>query len=111
MASSLTMATLASSMAISTSNNPKRLHVPIKASSTTPGSVSATTKPESSVNSKRAVIFAAAAAAITAVVVPGGKGGAFAEEGQEDPKRGSPESKKKYAPICVTMPTANACHH
>jgi hypothetical protein len=28
-----------------------------------------------------------------------------------DPKKGSPEAKKKYAPICVTMPTAKVCHN
>ncbi|XP_070018227.1 photosystem II 5 kDa protein, chloroplastic-like [Nicotiana tabacum] len=29
---------------------------------------------------------------------------------EEEPKRGTPEAKKKYAPICVTMPTARICH-
>ncbi|XP_059280937.1 photosystem II 5 kDa protein, chloroplastic-like [Lycium ferocissimum] len=28
----------------------------------------------------------------------------------EEPKAGTPEAKKKYAPICVTMPTARICH-
>ncbi|KAL4284149.1 hypothetical protein GQ457_16G006490 [Hibiscus cannabinus] len=28
----------------------------------------------------------------------------------EEPKGGTPEAKKKYAPICVTMPTARICH-
>jgi len=36
----------------------------------------------------------------------GGAGAAMA-----DPKNGSPEVKKKYAPICVTMPTAKVCHN
>ncbi|KAL8480071.1 hypothetical protein ACS0TY_026851 [Phlomoides rotata] len=29
----------------------------------------------------------------------------------EEPKRGSPEAKKKYGPVCVTMPTARICHN
>ncbi|CAN1263895.1 Photosystem II 5 kDa protein, chloroplastic [Linum perenne] len=29
----------------------------------------------------------------------------------DEPKRGSPEAKKKYAPICVTMPTARICRN
>lgn len=28
----------------------------------------------------------------------------------EEPKAGTLEAKKKYAPICVTMPTARICH-
>ncbi|KAG0533594.1 hypothetical protein BDA96_04G205800 [Sorghum bicolor] len=52
---------------------------------------------------RRAVMLAAAAAAVAAI---GGAGAAMA-----DPKKGSPEAKKKYAPICVTMPTAKICHN
>ncbi|KAJ1279709.1 hypothetical protein BS78_04G175700 [Paspalum vaginatum] len=52
---------------------------------------------------RRAVMLAAAAAAVAAV---GGAGAAMA-----NPKNGSPEAKKKYAPICVTMPTAKVCHN
>jgi hypothetical protein len=33
---------------------------------------------------------------------------AFAES---DVKKGSPEAKKKYATVCVTMPTAKVCHN
>ncbi|MQL93893.1 hypothetical protein Taro_026547 [Colocasia esculenta] len=51
---------------------------------------------------RRAVVLAVAAAAISAA------GKAVAEVG--DPKRGTSEAKKKYAPICVTMPTASVCH-
>ena len=53
---------------------------------------------------RRAVVFAAAAAAVSAI----GRGAAFAEP---DVKRGSPEAKKKYATICVSMPTAKVCHN
>uniref|UniRef100_A0A0A9HEK0 Photosystem II 5 kDa protein, chloroplastic n=1 Tax=Arundo donax TaxID=35708 RepID=A0A0A9HEK0_ARUDO len=52
---------------------------------------------------RRAVMLASAAAAVAAI---GGAGVASAE-----PKKGSPEAKKKYAPICVTMPTAKICHN
>ena len=52
---------------------------------------------------RRAVMFAAAAAAVSAI-----GGAAIAAS---DVKPGSSEAKKKYAPICVTMPTAKACHY
>ncbi|XVF22942.1 hypothetical protein REPUB_Repub12eG0214400 [Reevesia pubescens] len=51
-------------------------------------------------NGRRELMFAAAAAAICSVA-----GVAAAE----DPKRGTPEAKKFYAPVCVTMPTAKIC--
>ncbi|CAL4968584.1 unnamed protein product [Urochloa decumbens] len=53
---------------------------------------------------RRAVMLAAAAACVAAI--GGGAGAAMA-----GPKNGSPEAKKKYAPICVTMPTAKVCHN
>ncbi|OEL36965.1 hypothetical protein BAE44_0002017 [Dichanthelium oligosanthes] len=52
---------------------------------------------------RRSVMLAAAAAAVAAI---GGAGAAMAGT-----KNGSPEAKKKYAPICVTMPTAKVCHN
>lgn len=52
---------------------------------------------------RRAVMMAAAAACVAAI---GGAGAAMA-----GPKNGTPEAKKKYAPICVTMPTAKVCHN
>jgi hypothetical protein len=52
---------------------------------------------------RRAVMLAAAVAAVAAI---GGAGVASAEE----PKKGSPEAKK-YAPVCITMPTAKICHN
>ncbi|THU72572.1 hypothetical protein C4D60_Mb04t13570 [Musa balbisiana] len=54
------------------------------------------------IEGRRAVMLAAAAAAACAI----GQGIANAEE---EPKPGTPEAKKKYAPICVTMPTAKIC--
>ncbi|KAE8674952.1 Photosystem II 5 kDa protein [Hibiscus syriacus] len=56
-------------------------------------------KPDSS-SGRRELIFAAAAAAACS----------FANVAMgEEPKSGTPEAKKKYAPICVTMPTARVC--
>ena len=51
-------------------------------------------------NGRRNLMFAAAAAAFCSVA-----GMAAAEE----PKPGTPEAKKIYAPVCVTMPTARIC--
>ncbi|XP_040377085.1 photosystem II 5 kDa protein, chloroplastic-like [Oryza brachyantha] len=56
---------------------------------------------------RRAVMFAAAAVALSAIG-GAGAGAAFAEP---DVKKGTPEAKKKYASICVTMPTAKVCHN
>ncbi|XP_068641992.1 photosystem II 5 kDa protein, chloroplastic-like [Aristolochia californica] len=56
-------------------------------------------------NTRRNLMFAAAAAAVCSAA--SGCGVALADE----PKRGSPEAKKKYAPICVTMPTASVCRN
>lgn len=28
----------------------------------------------------------------------------------DEPKRGTSEARKKYAPVCFTMPTARICH-
>ncbi|XP_010241247.1 PREDICTED: photosystem II 5 kDa protein, chloroplastic-like [Nelumbo nucifera] len=52
-------------------------------------------------NGRRDLMFAAAAAAVCSIA-----GVAVAEE----PKAGTPDALKKYAPICVTMPTARVCH-
>ncbi|KAI3926344.1 hypothetical protein MKW92_041138 [Papaver armeniacum] len=51
-------------------------------------------------NARREIMLAAAAAAVFSL-----SGVAFADE----PKNGSAEAKKAYAPICVTMPTARVC--
>lgn len=56
-------------------------------------------------NGRREVMFAAAAAAICCIA--SSHGDAMAAEG---PKPGTPEAKKFYAPVCVTMPTARICH-
>ncbi|CAA6662889.1 unnamed protein product [Spirodela intermedia] len=53
---------------------------------------------------RRAAILAVAAAAVSAVGAA--QNAAMADD---EPKKGTPEAKKKYAPICVTMPTASIC--
>ncbi|CAN0901767.1 Photosystem II 5 kDa protein, chloroplastic [Linum grandiflorum] len=57
---------------------------------------------EESNNGRRDLMFGAAAAAVYSIASV-----AMADE----PKRGTPEAKKKYAPICVTMPTARICRN
>ncbi|OWM73506.1 photosystem II 5 kDa protein, chloroplastic-like [Punica granatum] len=60
-------------------------------------------KAEERVNGRRDLVFAAATTAVAAIA-----GAALADD---EPKRGTPEAKKKYAPICVTMPTARVCRN
>ncbi|PKA65947.1 Photosystem II 5 kDa protein, chloroplastic [Apostasia shenzhenica] len=55
---------------------------------------------------RRNAMLAVAASAICAVGSAPGIAAAV-----EEPKPGSPEAKKKYAPVCVTMPTARICHN
>ncbi|KAG8370972.1 hypothetical protein BUALT_Bualt13G0038800 [Buddleja alternifolia] len=56
----------------------------------------------SSNNTRRDLMFAFAAAAACSVAKV-----AMADE----PKRGTPEAKKKYSAVCVTMPTAKICRY
>lgn len=55
-------------------------------------------------NGRREAMLAAAAAICC---IASGRSDAIAGE---DPKPGTPEAKKIYAPVCVTMPTARICH-
>ncbi|KAJ4724290.1 photosystem II 5 kDa protein, chloroplastic-like [Melia azedarach] len=104
---SMTMAAAASASLLPTNltKNPGKrgLTVVAKASSrATEGekiSMEMKNKEESS-NGRRELVFAAAAAAACSIAKV-----AMADE----PKPGTPEAKKKYAPICVTMPTAKIC--
>ncbi|CAI9106320.1 OLC1v1005450C1 [Oldenlandia corymbosa var. corymbosa] len=54
-------------------------------------------------NGRRDLVFAVAAAAACGLAKA-----AMADV--VEPKRGTTEAKKKYAPVCVTMPTAKICH-
>ncbi|CAI0412565.1 unnamed protein product [Linum tenue] len=49
-------------------------------------------------------MFGAAAAAAYSIARA-----AMADE--DEPKRGTPQAKKKYAPVCVTNPTARICRY
>lgn len=60
-------------------------------------------KSEERANGRRDLVFAAASAAVIAIA-----GAALADD--VEPKPGTPEAKKKYSAICVTMPTARICH-
>ncbi|KAG0468845.1 hypothetical protein HPP92_018173 [Vanilla planifolia] len=71
-----------------------------------PREASVSREPEQDGSGRRGVMLAAAAAAICAA----GSVQWSAAVAEEEPKRGTPEAKKKYAPICVTMPTASICH-
>ncbi|KAG5003378.1 hypothetical protein JHK86_027517 [Glycine max] len=54
-------------------------------------------------NARRNLMFATAAAAVCSFAA----GMALADE----PKPGTSEAKKKYAPVCVTNPTARICRN
>ncbi|KAF3452525.1 hypothetical protein FNV43_RR02958 [Rhamnella rubrinervis] len=72
-----------------------------KASSDSEGEKSNMQVKKSSGGGRRDLVFAAAAAAAWSI----GK----VAMAQDEPKAGTPEAKKKYAPVCVTMPTARIC--
>ncbi|KAK4482423.1 hypothetical protein RD792_009578 [Penstemon davidsonii] len=74
----------------------------VKASKESEKMVAVNAKEESNINTRRDLMFAFAAAAACSVAKV-----AMADE----PKRGTPDAKKKYAPICVTMPTARICRN
>ncbi|KAI3522834.1 hypothetical protein L2E82_05780 [Cichorium intybus] len=61
-------------------------------------------KEGSSSNGRRDMMFAVAAAAAFSMAKV-----ALADD--EEPKRGTPAAKKKYAQVCVTMPTARICRN
>lgn len=56
---------------------------------------------EESSSGRRDLMMAVAAAAACSI--------AKVAMAVEEPKKGTPEAKKKYAQICVTMPTARIC--
>ncbi|KAK9154880.1 hypothetical protein Sjap_002360 [Stephania japonica] len=109
---SITMAALPSGIVVADRASPKRgklLVTKATASRSTEGEKvqlncnnAAVMKSNEMVNNgRREMMFVAAAAAACSIA-----GAAFAE----DLKAGTPEAKKFYAPICVTMPTARICH-
>nr|ABK23380.1 unknown [Picea sitchensis] len=61
---------------------------------------------------RRRMMFTAAAAAVSAAASQGMMAMAAGEKPTgPEPKRGTPEAKKLYARVCVTMPTASVCHN
>ncbi|GAB2229266.1 hypothetical protein Droror1_Dr00023404 [Drosera rotundifolia] len=58
---------------------------------------------EAAISKRRDLVFAGAVAATYAI--------AKIAMAEEEPKRGSPEAKKKYAPVCITNPTARICRN
>ncbi|KAJ8751269.1 hypothetical protein K2173_016450 [Erythroxylum novogranatense] len=58
-------------------------------------------KREGNCSGRRDLVFAAAAAAAYSI--------AKVAMADVEPRPGTPEAKKKYSPICVTMPTARIC--
>ncbi|CDY61516.1 BnaAnng17550D [Brassica napus] len=59
---------------------------------------------QNSTTMRRDLMFTAAAAAVFSLAKA-----AMADE--EEPKRGTDAAKKKYAQVCVTMPTAKICRY
>ena len=55
-------------------------------------------------NGRREMMFAVATAAALSVAK-------FALADDEEPKRGTEAAKKKYAAVCITMPTARICRN
>ncbi|ANM65448.1 putative photosystem II 5kDa protein [Arabidopsis thaliana] len=72
--------------------------------STSDNTPSLEVKEQSSTTMRRDLMFTAAAAAVCSLAKV-----AMAEE--EEPKRGTEAAKKKYAQVCVTMPTAKICRY
>ncbi|KAG6762319.1 hypothetical protein POTOM_032812 [Populus tomentosa] len=90
-----------SAMAKQPSTTPRRGLIVAKASRATEGVNVEMKNREESSGGRRDLMFAAAAAAACSI--------ARVAIADEEPRRGTPEAKKKYAPICVTMPTALKC--
>ncbi|KAL5708171.1 hypothetical protein ACHQM5_018995 [Ranunculus cassubicifolius] len=84
-----------------TTQSRRRTLVVAKAASSSEGVAVKIEDKKENKNGRRDLMFAAAAAAACSIA-----GIALADE----PARGTPEAKKAYAPICVTMPTARICH-
>lgn len=110
MASVSMMASVVGGAAVAKPVNNSRTLVAAKSTARAEGQDVATNvdcKEEKGSSGRRAAMFAVAAAAVSAVA--GSRQGmmAFADE---EPKRGTLEAKKKYAPVCVAMPTARVCH-
>lgn len=83
------------------SSAPRRSLIVAKASEGERVNLEMSKKEGNSSNGRRDLVFAAAAVAACSV--------AKIAMAEDEPKPGTPEAKKKYGPICVTMPTARIC--
>ncbi|XP_060174074.1 photosystem II 5 kDa protein, chloroplastic-like [Lycium barbarum] len=103
MTTSLAGGSVAALTKVSAATNRPRV-VMVKASSkvSEAENVVMSNKNETTNNSGRRELFFAMAAATACSVA----GAAMAED---EPKRGSPEAKKKYYQVCVSNPTARIC--
>ncbi|KAE8691686.1 Photosystem II 5 kDa protein [Hibiscus syriacus] len=100
---SMTASLLPSSSSVLTrlpSGSARRGAIVAKATGSDQGEKGSLEMKQESSNGRRDLVFAAVAAAVCS----------FANVAMgEEPKRGTPEAKKKYSPVCVTMPTASIC--
>ncbi|KAM7274352.1 hypothetical protein ACFE04_029016 [Oxalis oulophora] len=94
----MTASFLASNIATTATKQPRRGLIVAKASRE---EVNKATSNVDESSGRRELMFASVAAAACSMAKV-----AFADE----PKAGTPDAKKKYGPICVTMPTARICH-
>ncbi|VVB00581.1 unnamed protein product [Arabis nemorensis] len=83
--------------------NKRRSFTVIKASASENTSILENKKQEQSMKMRRDLVFTAAATAVCSL--------AKVAMADEEPKRGTEAAKKKYAPVCVTMPTARICRN
>lgn len=84
-------------------NSNRRSFTMVKASTSENTTILENKKQEQSIKMRRDLVFTAAAAAVCSL--------AKVAMADEEPKRGTEAAKKKYAPVCVTMPTARICRN
>ncbi|GER41086.1 photosystem II 5 kD protein [Striga asiatica] len=99
----MTASFLGSSAAKNLSTTSRRGMVAVRASSSGSEEKTAVNRAEEGkINGRRDLMFAVAAAAVCSAAKV-----AMAAE----PKPGTSDAKKKYGPICVSMPTARICRN
>lgn len=85
------------------SGNKRRSLTVVKASTSENTTSLENKNQEQSMKMRRDLVFTAAAAAVCSL--------AKVALADDEPKRGTEAAKKKYAPVCVTMPTARICRN
>ncbi|KFK35856.1 hypothetical protein AALP_AA4G045700 [Arabis alpina] len=86
-----------------TGNSKRRSFTVIKASTSEKTIILENKKQEQNMKMRRDLVFTAAAVAMCSL--------AKVAIADEEPKKGTEAAKKKYAPVCVTMPTARICRN